>query len=52
VVAHFGGFITGLLIGSLLTLVPQLARLTRVNLAAGIAFAVLVILPWWCALRH
>jgi len=52
VVAHFGGFITGLLIGSLLTLVPQLDRRTRVNLAAGIAFAVLVILPWWCALQQ
>ena len=50
VVAHLGGFITGLLLGSLLALAPRLTRLPRINLAAGILFAALVILPWWWGL--
>jgi len=50
VVAHLGGFITGLLIGSLLALAPRLAHRPRVNFAAAILFAALVIVPWWCCL--
>jgi membrane associated rhomboid family serine protease len=50
VVAHLGGFITGLLIGSLLAIAPGLTHRPRINLAAGILFAALVILPWWCCL--
>jgi membrane associated rhomboid family serine protease len=50
VVAHLGGFIAGLLLGSLLALAPRLTHLPRINLAAGILFAVLVILPWWWSL--
>jgi membrane associated rhomboid family serine protease len=50
VVAHLGGFITGLLLGSLLAIAPHLTHRPRVNFAAGILFAVLVILPWWCCL--
>ena len=52
VVAHLGGFVTGLLLGSLLALVPRLILRPRVNLVAGILFAILVILPWWQALAH
>ncbi|GEM_PF-512295 len=53
VVAHLGGFITGLLLGSLLALAPRLTHRPRVNLAAGILFAALVILSWWWGLsRH
>ena len=52
VVAHLGGFITGLLLGSPLAIAPRLAHRPRVNLAAGILFAVLVILPWWWGLTH
>ena len=51
VVAHFGGFVAGILLGSLLALVPRLARRTWVDLAAGILFATLVILPWLRALK-
>jgi membrane associated rhomboid family serine protease len=50
VVAHLGGFITGVLLGLLLALAPRLVHRPRVNFAAGILFAVLVILPWWCCL--
>jgi len=51
VVAHLGGFISGLLLGSLLTLAPRLIHRPRINLAAGVLFVALVILPWWRALR-
>jgi membrane associated rhomboid family serine protease len=50
VVAHLGGFITGLLLGSLLAVAPRLNHRPRVNLAAGILFTALVILPWLLAL--
>ena len=46
VVAHLGGFITGLLLGSLLALAPRLTLRPLVNLSAGILFAALFILPW------
>ena len=52
VIAHLGGFITGLIIGSPLILAPRLARQPPVNLAAGIGFAILVLLPWWFCLAH
>jgi len=52
VVAHFGGFVSGLLIGSLLALAPRFTHRPRANLAAGILYLALVILPWWWALRH
>ena len=52
VVAHLGGFIMGLLLGSLLAIVPRLAHRPRVNLAAGILFGILVILPWCWGLTH
>ncbi len=52
VVAHLGGFISGLLLGSLLTLAPRFIHRPRINLVAGILFAALVILPWWWALKH
>ena len=52
VVAHLGGFAAGLLLGSLLALVPGLANKLWVNFVAGIVFAVLVILPWLRALKQ
>jgi len=52
VVAHLGGFITGLLIGSLLSFAPRLTHRPWVNLAAGILFVILIILPWWWGLTH
>ena len=52
VVAHLGGFISGLLLGLLLAAAPRLVQRPRVNLAAGIVFAVGVIFPWWAALTR
>ena len=49
VVAHLGGFITGLFLGLLLALRPRFVQRSWVNLAVGILFAALVILPWWLA---
>ena len=51
VVAHAGGFASGLLLGALLSLVPQTAHRPGTNLMCGLLFTVLVILPWWLALR-
>lgn len=51
VLAHFGGFVSGLLLGSLLTIAPRLSRNAWANAFAGILFCVLVIVPWWLALH-
>ena len=51
VLAHLGGFVSGLLLGAVLTWLPAIGRHTAVNLACGLLFALLVILPWWLALR-
>jgi len=50
VIAHLGGFVTGWLLGALLALNPKITRAPRANLAAGMAFCLLVIVPWWLAL--
>lgn len=50
VVAHFGGFITGLLLGLPLAFAPRLVHRPWLNLVAAILFASLIILPWWRAL--
>ena len=52
VVAHLGGFISGLLLGLLLAPATRRGHQPQMNLAAGMLFAVLVILPWWWALRN
>jgi rhomboid protease GluP len=51
VVAHLGGFVSGLALGSFLLLAPRLGRNTAANVVAGVVFCVLVILPWWLALK-
>ncbi len=50
VVAHLGGLVAGMLLGSLISLDSRLAHRPWINLAAGILFAALVILPWLRAL--
>ncbi len=50
VVAHLGGFASGLLLGTLLAFWPQLARHTATNLAAGGIFSLLTVIAWWLAL--
>jgi membrane associated rhomboid family serine protease len=52
VVAHLGGFLSGLLLGSLLAFAPRASHRPRMNFAAALLFAALVILPWWWALTR
>jgi rhomboid protease GluP len=52
VLAHSGGFVSGLLLGALLTLAPELARKSIPNLLSGLVFLWLVIWPWWLVLRQ
>ena len=49
VVAHLGGFLSGLLLGFILMSLPRLLHRAWINLVAGALFVVLVIVPWWCA---
>lgn len=51
VLAHAGGFATGALLGALLTFAPRLAQNRAANLFSGALFLLLVLLPWWLALR-
>jgi rhomboid protease GluP len=51
VVAHLGGFVCGLLLGVLLNLVPAIAHKPGANVLSGMVFALLVVLPWWLAVR-
>jgi membrane associated rhomboid family serine protease len=52
VLAHLGGFVSGILLGSLLRIAPRLNRNTAANICAGFIFCVLVILPWWLAVHQ
>ena len=51
VIAHFGGFLSGILLGWLFPL--HLRENSKANVLSGFLFALLVIIPWWLALsRH
>lgn len=50
VVAHFGGFVSGIAFGTLLNFLPRFGRSAVVNLLAGGIFSALVIIPWWLSL--
>jgi rhomboid protease GluP len=52
IAAHFGGFASGLSLGAILVVSPKLTRKPAINLVAVSLFVLLVILPWWIALRH
>ena len=50
VVAHLGGFLSGIFLGAILTLLPETSRRPLVNSLAGGALAGLVIWTWLLAL--
>lgn len=52
VIAHFGGFLTGVGCGMILSRRRQPVSQPLVNLAAGTLFAGMVLWTWWLALRH
>ncbi len=52
VLAHAGGFVTGLLLGALLKWTPRVAQNAWTNLLSGCLFVGLVLWPWWLALQH
>jgi len=52
VMAHFGGFVSGVVLGWPLAFLPQPNRFGKLNLLSALLFAVLIILPWWLALRN
>jgi len=47
VIAHVGGFLSGVFIGIVFMLKPQLARSLAINIAAGIIFCFIVTVAWW-----
>ncbi len=49
--AHAGGFVTGMLLGAALTQDSRVRNRTGLNAACGLIFTALVIWPWWLALR-
>lgn len=52
VVAHFGGFVCGLFLGLIMTHFARPLRKSLPNLISALVFALLVIFPWWLALRR
>jgi membrane associated rhomboid family serine protease len=51
VLAHVGGFASGFILGFILLYAPRLSRNTIANVLSGVAFCLLVVYPWWLALR-
>lgn len=52
VLAHASGFVSGMLLGVLMRSVPRLSQRTSINVFSGLIFVLLVVWPWWLALRH
>ena len=52
VLAHFGGFASGVLLGSLLSALKKQSLNQTSNLIAGATFTVLVVVSWCLALTH
>ena len=50
--AHAGGFLAGMLLGAILARTPISDTSARINLLSGLCFTVLVLWPWWLALKH
>ena len=52
VIAHLGGFVSGLALGGLLSLSRKATHKQWVSFVLGLMFIALVITPWWKALSH
>lgn len=52
VLAHFGGFMSGILLGTGLLFMRPMAQNSFANILAGAIFSTLVISCWWLALAH
>lgn len=50
VLAHLGGFVSGVALGTLLAAAPSLRQNMGFNILAGSGFCLLVVIPWWLAL--
>ncbi|HEX4342705.1 MAG TPA: rhomboid family intramembrane serine protease [Verrucomicrobiae bacterium] len=50
VIAHFGGFGCGVLLGTVLVLARRYTRTKVINILCGAAFCLLVIVTWWLAI--
>jgi membrane associated rhomboid family serine protease len=50
VLAHLGGFVTGLGIGAMLTLARPLVQNLTAQVFSGVTFCALALLPWWKAI--
>ncbi len=51
VVAHLSGLVTGWFLGVGLVLIPKNERASRWQNVAGLIYLILVVLPWWLAIR-
>jgi membrane associated rhomboid family serine protease len=51
VVAHFGGFVFGLVLGGLLSLSRQATHKPLFNFLCALVFILLTVIPWWNALK-
>jgi len=52
VIAHLGGFVTGWLLGGLLTSLARYTRRPAVNVVAGLFCVILIFVPWALALTR
>jgi membrane associated rhomboid family serine protease len=51
VTAHLGGFVFGVVFGAVLRLSPRAGKNTAANSVSGLSFILLVVVPWFLALR-
>jgi membrane associated rhomboid family serine protease len=51
VIAHSGGFVAGLALGGLLSFSRRANHKPALNYLSGLIFIVLIIIPWWKAMR-
>ena len=52
VVAHFGGFASGVVLGLFMAPWLSMCRKPFANLVCALLFVALVLWPWWMAVKH